>query len=188
MLGCNLASGKPVLNKATKERCLKVLARQRRYNDLGVIAGPRVVKTAAVPAIAYGVSVGGASRFAVKAARRLLCMADGPTRGRSMVARLALMKYDPGADIMVGPIYRWASAIWDDELRAPLLREALRQAKEEVLSGHGGTRPRGHSRASGCTRCSSQQPLYIRSRGPMVVGPTSTNSPGMRRADLVTMD
>ena len=81
---------------------------------MGWAACARIVTTAIVPSVGYGVSVTGITDGALVAWRALVASAYGPTRGRSTTARLAMEGVDLAQQAVVGPIWDWVEAWWDE--------------------------------------------------------------------------
>ena len=107
----------------------RVVGRVRR---LGRRAAVHVTNTGLMPSIKYGATITGVSDGALGAWRKLAASMYGDTRGRSITARLAVMKADPAREVVKQAIMAWVNAWWDGDMDQEDMEAAWRYAIKTV--------------------------------------------------------
>ena len=137
-LGVDYAPGRRAKKRfVQRSRWVKVKAKAKRCRRLGARAATVIARTAITPAIAYGSSSTGMPKRMLDSIRGSMASLRGPTRGRSVTARLALSNSDPVYPIVLAPLWAWWRAEWESILPENLLQAALRGAHKTIeASGH----------------------------------------------------
>ena len=106
------------------------LAKRRlpRVKRLGGVAGPRVLRGGPLQGIKYGATIQGINDTFLAGTRRMMAAAHGGVQGRSCTARLQAHGEDPGIELVVATIGRWARMIWDGDQEAWDIVAAWRRA------------------------------------------------------------
>ena len=116
----------------TSSRWAANAARRARTIRLGRRLGKRVFSTGLKPAVLYGASVAAMGRCNVTAMRRAAGKAIGKTRGRSLTARLAVNRCDPGWDTVRSPVMAWVTAVWSTRAPGRTMQRAWMHAQGAV--------------------------------------------------------
>ena len=99
---------------------------------MGTTGAAQVTKTGLLPSLQYGSIVTGVTDNALTSWRSLAAAAYGSTQGRSVTARLALEKADPGRQVVVEAVATWAAAWWDNQMDHEVMHDAWRYAIKAV--------------------------------------------------------
>ena len=94
-------------------RIRKTKTRMNKYLRMGKKAGAHVFKTGAVPAMRHGVSVVGITVATMRSVNQMASRVGGSMKGaRSSCARLTLAAYNPGHQMFLDTLMKWAKGIW----------------------------------------------------------------------------
>ena len=112
------------------KRCDGIRIRVQKLQNLKKVGGKviKVLKTGLKPAISYGVSCIGLPRKQVAFFRKAtsVCL-PGKHRGCSTTLRLAIHRSEPLHELIVPPVFAWASAVWDGKFDSSILLSAWKR-------------------------------------------------------------
>ena len=119
--------------RAKNSRWIENARRASRVIRLGRRLGRHVFRTGLAPAAMYGSVVAMPKRGTISDMRRAAARAIGPTKGRSIAARLAVNKIDPAWTVINRTVMIWASAIWDAAVCPRIMQHAWRYALRRAI-------------------------------------------------------
>ena len=119
-----------------KSRWVSNAARRARVTRLGRRLGRHVFATGLKPALTYGSSVAALNQATFNGMRRAAGKSMGTMHGRSLTARLAINRCDPGWDVVKGPILTWTSEVWQGRVPTRTMERAWMHAQTRVSTSN----------------------------------------------------
>ena len=129
---------------AKSSRWAKIASKRARAIKLGRRLGRHVFTTGLKPAALYGSTVTSASLGTIRAMRKAAGRALGRGQGRSLSAKLAVHRCDPGWDAARNPIMAWTNQCWEKRVSQNAMQRAWMHARVTIAGS-----PKPHAAARG---------------------------------------
>ncbi len=131
-LGVSYSAGKVKRRTEERARQMAAVAKMPKVRTFGKKAARHVVRTGIVPSFSHASRVHGSTDEEIKKLQRMYAGAGDTVLGRSLVVRLAVLGFDPGQELAIGPILEWAKAVWEASPDHDVLELAWRRALPTV--------------------------------------------------------
>ena len=131
-LGVLVGPGAKTKEGGSKSRWTNNAARRARVVKLGRRLGRHVFTTGLKLAALYGSTVASLSLGTIRAMRKAAGKTLSRNKGRSLSAKLAVHRCDPGWDAARNPIMAWANQCWEKRVAQPAMQRAWMHAQLTV--------------------------------------------------------